>query len=72
MMDSAINAVVEGEAIDGVRVALAEGEGEDLFVGMVLPADAEMRMAGLVEPFVEEGLQVLAADGFHDLLEIGA
>jgi hypothetical protein len=69
MMDGAIDAVVEREAIIG---SLLEGEGKGFFVGVVLPVNGQMRVAGLVEPFVEEVFQVFAADGFHGLLEIGA
>jgi hypothetical protein len=69
MMDGAIDAVVEGDVI---RTSVLEGQGECFFVGMVLPGDAEVRVTGLVEPLVEEILQVLAADGLHGFLEIGA
>ncbi len=69
MMDGAINAIVEGEVISA---GVLECEGECFFVGIVLPADANMRMSGLVEPLVEEAIQVFTADVFHGLLEIGA
>jgi hypothetical protein len=67
-----VDAVFEGEGEGWAGVVLAEGEGECFFVRMVLPADVEVGVAGLVEPLVEEAFQVFAADGFHGLLEIGA
>jgi len=69
MMDGVIDGVVEREAVIG---SVLECERKGFFVGMVLPGDADMWVAGLVEPLVEEGLQVLAAYGLHGFLEIGA
>ena len=56
----------------GGEVVLGEVDAEGFFVGVVFPGDGDMWVAGVVEPLMEEDAEIAAADGFHDLFEIGA
>jgi hypothetical protein len=68
-----VECIVDGEFEGELKIAGdVEVDKGQFFVGVVFPGDGHVRVAGLVEPLVEEILQVLAADGLHGFLEIGA
>jgi hypothetical protein len=70
-VQDAVGGIFEGE-LEEDGASLGDVDKEGFFIGIEFPGDGEVGMAGGVEPLVEEGMEVAAADGLHDLFEIRA
>lgn len=71
MVEGAIDRVFEGE-VEEVFSGLGKGDDELFGVVVIVLGSDDMRMAGGSEPLMEEGGQILAADGGHDFGEVVA
>jgi len=68
-LEDAVDGIFQRES-PGERAALVELDGQLFFVCIIFRFHLYMRVAGFVEPFVEEVVEVPAADCFHDLFEV--